>query len=62
MLSVAAFIIAFGAPPVVADLAPFGAQAHDYVHERGGRGVFFGSFVGVLRALVPAIAGTARLP
>lgn len=37
-------------------------KAHDYVRDRGGRAVFFGRFVGVLRALVPAIAGTARLP
>jgi membrane protein DedA with SNARE-associated domain/membrane-associated phospholipid phosphatase len=37
-------------------------RAHDYVRERGGRAVFFGRFVGVLRALVPAIAGSAGIP
>ena len=37
-------------------------RAHDYVRKRGGRAVFFGRFVGVLRALVPAIAGSAGIP
>lgn len=37
-------------------------RAEDYVRRRGGRAVFFGRFVGVLRALVPAIAGAARMP
>lgn len=37
-------------------------RAQDYVRERGGRAVFFGRFVGVLRALVPAIAGSAGIP
>lgn len=37
-------------------------RAHDYVRDRGGRAVFFGRFVGVLRALVPAIAGSAGIP
>lgn len=37
-------------------------KAEDYVRERGGRAVFLGRFVGVLRALVPAIAGGARMP
>jgi len=37
-------------------------RAHDYVRERGGRAVFLGRFVGVLRALVPAIAGSAGMP
>lgn len=37
-------------------------RAHDYVRERGGRAIFFGRFVGVLRALVPAIAGSAGIP
>jgi len=37
-------------------------QAQDYVRRRGGRAVFLGRFVGVLRALVPAIAGAARMP
>jgi membrane protein DedA with SNARE-associated domain/membrane-associated phospholipid phosphatase len=37
-------------------------RARDYVRRRGGRAVFFGRFVGVLRALVPAVAGTAGIP
>jgi membrane protein DedA with SNARE-associated domain len=37
-------------------------RAHDFVRRNGGRSIFFGRFVGVLRALVPAIAGDARMP
>jgi membrane protein DedA with SNARE-associated domain len=37
-------------------------RAHEYVHRRGGVAVFFGRFIGVLRAVVPAIAGDARMP
>jgi len=37
-------------------------RARDYVQTRGGRAVFFGRFVGVLRALVPAVAGWAGMP
>ena len=37
-------------------------QAHDFVRRNGGRSIFLGRFVGVLRALVPAIAGDARMP
>jgi membrane protein DedA with SNARE-associated domain/membrane-associated phospholipid phosphatase len=37
-------------------------RARAYVRRRGGRAVFFGRFVGVLRALVPAVAGTAGIP
>jgi undecaprenyl-diphosphatase len=37
-------------------------RAREYVRSRGGRAVFFGRFVGVLRALVPAIAGSAGVP
>jgi membrane protein DedA with SNARE-associated domain/membrane-associated phospholipid phosphatase len=37
-------------------------RAEDYVRRRGGKAVFFGRFVGVLRALVPAMAGMARMP
>ncbi|HEX2382386.1 MAG TPA: DedA family protein [Acidimicrobiales bacterium] len=36
-------------------------RAHDYVHHRGGFAIFFGRFIGVLRAVVPAIAGDARM-
>ncbi len=37
-------------------------RAEDYLRQRGGPAVFFGRFVGVLRAFVPAIAGASRMP
>jgi membrane protein DedA with SNARE-associated domain len=37
-------------------------RARNYLRRRGGRAVFFGRFISVLRALVPAVAGDARLP
>jgi undecaprenyl-diphosphatase len=37
-------------------------RALAYVKDKGGRAVFFGRFVGVLRALVPAVAGSAGMP
>jgi membrane protein DedA with SNARE-associated domain len=37
-------------------------RAHEYVHRRGAVSIFFGRFIGVLRAVVPAIAGDARMP
>lgn len=37
-------------------------KARVYVCGHGGRAVFFGRFVGFLRALVPAIVGDARMP
>jgi membrane-associated protein len=36
--------------------------AEDFVHRRGGPAVFFGRYTALLRALVPGIAGMARLP
>ena len=36
-------------------------RARNYLRTRGGRAVFFGRFISVLRALVPAVAGDARL-
>jgi len=36
-------------------------RAHEYVHRRGGVAIFFGRWIGVLRAVVPAIAGDARM-
>lgn len=33
-----------------------------YLKRRGGRAVFFGRFVGVLRAMVPTIAGLSQMP
>ena len=37
-------------------------RARNYLRTRGGRAVFFGRFISVLRALVPAVAGDAHLP
>ncbi len=37
-------------------------RAEDYLEAKGGRAIFFGRFIGVLRALVPALAGAARMP
>jgi len=38
------------------------ARAEDYLKVKGGRAVFLGRFIGVLRALVPALAGVSRMP
>ncbi len=38
------------------------ARAEDYLRRHGGRAVFFGRFIGVLRALVPTIAGLSGMP
>jgi undecaprenyl-diphosphatase len=38
------------------------ARAEHYLATKGGRAVFFGRFIGVLRALVPALAGVSRMP
>jgi undecaprenyl-diphosphatase len=38
------------------------AKAEAYLREKGGRAVFLGRFIGVLRALVPALAGMSRMP
>ncbi len=37
-------------------------QAEEYVRRRGGQAVFLGRFVGVLRAMVPFVAGASRMP
>src|SRR5205814_3901625 len=37
-------------------------RARNYLRVKGGRAVFIGRFIGILRALVPAVAGDARLP
>ncbi len=37
-------------------------RAEDYLKVKGGRAVFLGRFIGVLRALVPALAGGSRMP
>ena len=38
------------------------ARAEDYLNHHGGRAVFFGRFIGVLRAMVPTIAGLSGMP
>jgi len=38
------------------------ARGEAYLRDKGGRAVFLGRFVGVLRALVPALAGMSRMP
>ncbi len=37
-------------------------RAEAYLEAKGGRAILVGRFVGVLRALVPAVAGTTRMP
>jgi len=37
-------------------------KAEDYLVHHGGRAVFFGRFIGVMRALVPALAGASHMP
>lgn len=37
-------------------------RAEGYIGHHGGRAVFLGRFVGVLRAMVPTIAGLSRMP
>jgi membrane-associated protein len=37
-------------------------RAQEVVHRRGGLAVLLGRFVAILRALVPAVAGTTRMP
>ncbi|MDQ1374190.1 MAG: hypothetical protein QOJ09_1528, partial [Actinomycetota bacterium] len=38
------------------------ARAEAYVEAKGGRAILAGRFIGVLRALVPAVAGATRMP
>jgi uncharacterized protein (TIRG00374 family) len=37
-------------------------RARRYLQDKGGRAVFGGRFIGILRALIPAVAGWARMP
>lgn len=37
-------------------------QAQDFLRRRGGAAVFLGRFVAFFRAVMPALAGTARMP
>jgi membrane protein DedA with SNARE-associated domain len=43
-------------------LGPKIERAQDYFGDKGGAAVFFGRFVGALRAVVPLVAGTAGMP
>ncbi len=43
-------------------LLPKAERAQVYFARRGGVAVFFGRFIGALRAVVPLVAGTARMP
>lgn len=43
-------------------LEPRFERAHDYFGEHGGRAVFVARWVGALRAIVPAAAGTSEMP
>lgn len=43
-------------------LGPKIERAQDYFTDHGGAAVFLGRFVGALRAVVPLVAGTARMP
>jgi membrane protein DedA with SNARE-associated domain len=37
-------------------------RAERYLREKGGRAIFFGRWIAVVRAIVPALAGQARMP
>jgi membrane protein DedA with SNARE-associated domain len=37
-------------------------RAERYLLEKGGRAIFFGRWIAVVRAIVPALAGQARMP
>ncbi|MDQ1402389.1 MAG: rane-associated protein [Actinomycetota bacterium] len=37
-------------------------RAEAYLERKGGRAIFMGRFIGVLRALVPSMAGVSRMP
>ena len=43
-------------------LVPKAKKAEDWFDRRGGAAVFFGRWVGALRAIVPVVAGTAKMP
>ena len=48
--------------PVRRRVEPRVERAEQYFAERGGVAVFLGRFVGVVRGVVPVVAGTARMP
>jgi membrane-associated protein len=48
--------------PIRRRLEPRVEQAQAYFEKRGGAAVFFGRFVGAVRGVIPAVAGTAAMP
>jgi membrane-associated protein len=48
--------------PVRRRLEPSVERARGHFADRGGRAVFFGRFVGALRAVVPFVAGMSAMP
>lgn len=48
--------------PVRRRLEPRVERAQEYFADHGGLAVFLGRFVGVVRGVVPVVAGTARMP
>jgi len=48
--------------PVRRRLEPRTERAHDFFERHGGAAVFFGRFVGVVRGVIPAVAGMAEMP
>jgi membrane protein DedA with SNARE-associated domain len=43
-------------------LVPKAEEAQGWFDRHGGRAVFVGRWIGALRAIVPVVAGTARMP
>jgi membrane protein DedA with SNARE-associated domain len=48
--------------PIRRRLEPRVERAQEFFADRGGAAVFLGRFVGVVRGVVPVVAGTARMP
>jgi membrane-associated protein len=48
--------------PIRRHLEPRVERAQAYFADHGGAAVFLGRFVGVVRGVVPVVAGTARMP
>jgi membrane-associated protein len=48
--------------PIRRRLEPRAERAHEFFDRHGGAAVFFGRFVGVVRGVIPAVAGMAKMP
>jgi membrane protein DedA with SNARE-associated domain len=48
--------------PIRRRLEPRAERAHDFFERHGGAAVFIGRFVGVVRGVIPAVAGMAKMP